>query len=177
MKPIVQVPNDVLTTSAKRITTFDKKLQKLIAEMKSTLIHADNPKGVGLAATQIGVSSRVFITRPEENADIRVFINPKITDSKTTKSKKKDETLEGCLSIARVWGRVTRASHVTLSYQDESGKKYEETFTGFMATIIQHETDHINGILFTHRALEQKNPLYTNRIDKNGEEVLEEINI
>ena len=64
MQPIVRVPNDVLTVQAKIVTLFDKRLQKLIEEMKRTLINTKNPKGVGLAASQIGESWRVFLTRP-----------------------------------------------------------------------------------------------------------------
>lgn len=179
-KPIVQVPNLVLTSSAKPITQFDGKLKRIVEEMKATLIATRNPKGVGLAAPQIGLSVRLFVTRPTEKSTIRVFINPdivktseRVTDGVPERSNK----LEGCLSIPNVWGKVKRMTTLSLRYQDEHGVTYEEEFGGFLATIIQHETDHINGILFTQRVLEQKERLYQVASDDDGKEVLEEIKI
>ncbi len=180
MKPIVSVPNPVLTTKAATIKAFDKKLAALIADMKQTLIATRNPKGVGLAAPQIGESVRVFITRPTEKDTIRVFINPEIvskTDTKTNGVPDRDNKLEGCLSIPKIWGKVARASALTLSYQDETGAFHTEQFSGFLATIIQHETDHTNGVLFTHRVLEQQSTFYQSAKDEQGKEVLEEIEL
>ncbi|KKS44950.1 MAG: Peptide deformylase, partial [Candidatus Gottesmanbacteria bacterium GW2011_GWA2_42_18] len=68
--------------------------------------------------------------------------------------------LEGCLSIPRIWGPVKRAAKIFLHYQDLTGKKYLKWFSGFEATVIQHEIDHLNGIVFTQRAVEQKGQLY-----------------
>lgn len=179
MKPLVLVPNDVLTTPAKPITFFDKRLLRLVKDMEETLLAASDPKGVGLAGPQIGEPYRIFLTKPTDKAAIRVFINPEIikTDTAPKKKKKKDTSLEGCLSIVHVWGKVNRADVVTLRYQDVTGQTHEETFEGFMATIVQHETDHINGILFTQRVLEQQNPLYTQAKDEDGSEVLREVEI
>ncbi len=179
MKPIVHVPNPVLTTPANAVRSFDRQLKKLIDDMKETLIATTNPKGVGLAATQIGVGLRVFITRPTEKAKIRVFINPEIikqSGSVTDGVPERNNKLEGCLSIPNIWGNVHRQTHLTLRYQDETGKNHEETFSGFMATIIQHETDHINGILYTQRVLEQHEKLYQ-VAQEDGKEILEEITI
>lgn len=178
MKPVVTIPHSMLSTPAKTVTQFDKRLAKLVAEMKSTLVVAKNPKGVGLAAPQIGEPWRVFITRPKEESAIRVFVNPEIikrSDEKTDGIPERENKLEGCLSIPKIWGKVTRAKTLTLRYQDEQGITHEEEFTGFLATIIQHETDHINGILFTQRVLEQKNKLYQTGKDEEGKEVLEEL--
>lgn len=178
MKPIVLVPNDVLITPAETVTSFDGKLIQLIADMKETLIAAVEPKGVGLAASQIGVSLRVFVTRPTESATIRAFVNPEIIRISETKktSSSKGGKLEGCLSIPKIWGNVHRSHALTLRYQDERGKTHEEEFTGFPATIIQHETDHTNGILYTRRVLEQHDKLYQSIIE-DGKEVLEEIRL
>ena len=180
MKPIVLVPNDVLTSPAKPITVFDEKLKRLIRDMEETLRSAVDPKGVGLAATQIGLGVRIFLTKPNEKAKIRAFINPEIihrsedlTDGITERGNK----LEGCLSIPNIWGKVRRTSSLTLRYQDESGLSHVEDFKGFHATIIQHETDHINGILFTQRVLEQKEKLFQVATEKDGSEVLEEIKL
>ena len=82
------------------------------------------------------------------------------------------------LSLQDIWGIVERHSTVTLSYLDATGKKHDkEKFTGFMATIIQHEVDHLNGILFPKRVIEQKNKLYKSSKDTKGETVFEEIAI
>ena len=180
MKSIVSVPNPVLTTQAATVKSFDKKLEKLLADMKQTLVATRNPKGVGLAAPQIGESVRVFITRPTEKDSIRVFINPEIvsrTDEKTDGVPDRDNKLEGCLSIPKIWGKVERATALTLNYQDERGISHTEKFTGFLATIIQHETDHTNGVLFTHRVLEQNGTFYQSAKDEKGKEILEEIEL
>lgn len=180
-KPIVTIPNNVLSTPSKTITVFDKKLEKLVQDMKKTLLATTKPKGVGLAAPQIGEGVRAFITRPSSKDDIRIFINPEIigySEIITHEEKNKDETpLEGCLSIPLIWGHVDRAHTLTLKYQDLQGNIHEEIFEGFMATIIQHETDHTNGILFTQRVLEQHQKIYKTEIDDQGKEYLQEITI
>jgi peptide deformylase len=180
MKPIVKVPNSVLTTPASKVTSFDKKLTKLVAEMKAALIATTSPKGVGLAAPQIGEPWRIFVTRPSEKDRIRVFINPEITEQSDTLTDgvpERDQKLEGCLSVPNIWGKVARAKRVTLQYQDETGAPHTEIFTGFIATIIQHETDHLNGTLFTYRVLEQHGTFYQSSKDEKGKEILEEIEL
>ncbi|MBI2404734.1 peptide deformylase [Candidatus Gottesmanbacteria bacterium] len=179
MKSIVVVPHSVLTTSAKQVVSFDSNLLRLIADMKQTLHTTKNPKGVGLAAPQIGESYRIFVTRPKETAMIRVFINPRIVSAtgETDGVPERTNKLEGCLSIPNIWGRVKRNQSLILHYQDEKGTTHEEAFTGFLATIIQHEIDHVDGILFTQRVLEQKGKMYQATKDKEGKEILEEISI
>lgn len=178
MKPIVTVPNSLLTEPSQTVVNFDRALEKLIVEMKATLLATRNPKGVGLAAPQIGESWRVFITRPKEESRIRVFINPEIvtrSDDVTDGVPERENKLEGCLSIPTIWGKVKRAKAITIRFQDEKGVRHEEAFRGFVATIIQHETDHTNGILYTQRVLEQKGKLYQTGKDDEGREILEEI--
>lgn len=180
MKPIVHTPEPVLTQKAKTVTSFDKRLAKLIADLKETLAATRNPKGVGLAAPQIGESWRVFITRPREKDEMKVFINPEILSHEPLSPNGKDDDekkLEGCLSIPKIWGKVHRFPTLTLRYQDEKGEAHEEEFTGFLATIIQHETDHTNGILFVQRVLEQKGKFFQTGKDENGKEILEEVTI
>lgn len=189
---IISVPNPVLTTPAKPIIKIDKKVRDIVEKMKKTLIDSDNPKGVGLAAPQIGVPLRIFISRPKETSLISVFLNPEIiwkshdmseilreedTGDKKTPSLKKNKKLEGCLSIPNVWGHLRRPSKVKLRFMNLKGEIKEEEFSDFAATIIQHETDHINGILFTQRVLEQKEKLYEIETDEKGEEKLIEIEI
>lgn len=180
MSQIVKTPNKVLTQVAQPVKKIDRQILEIIKEMKQALISADNPKGVGLAAPQIGESLRIFVIHPNEKSDISVFINPEIVK----KSKQLSENspvgknqLEGCLSIPRVWGLVKRHKSLTLKFMDEERKTRQKEFTGFPAIIIQHEMDHLGGILFPRRVLEQKGKLYQPAKDDQGKEVLEEIEI
>lgn len=181
MTQIVKVPSPILTTISKPVEKIDKKVLDFIEMMKQTLIGTRNPKGVGLAASQAGRNVRIFLTRPSLKSPITVFINPEVIVASTEKTDgvpERANKFEGCLSVPNVWGVVHRHQTVRLSYQTPDGKKHTRTFTGFLATIIQHEMDHINGILFTQRTLEQKNKLFkiTGK-DKEGNDVFEEIEV
>ena len=162
IRPIVKVPKKILTMQVKPVKRFDAKLHKLIVDMKDTLNAARDPEGVGLAATQIGVPVSVFIMRPTKSALYTVCINPHILSSEGTaeKKKKKEPRLEGCLSIDNIWSPVVRTNKVELAYQDEKGVQHRNIFTRFPAVIVQHEVDHLHGVLFTQRSLEQGRPLY-----------------
>lgn len=168
MLKIVNAPHKVLTSAARKVTKFDKKLASLIKEMKVTLAAQKDPQGVGLAAPQVGVDLALFIMKPYEKAKVEVIINPRIIqtfDGKTSKVKKpknkKPETkLEGCLSVPKIWSPLTRPTKVILEYQDMTGAVMQRWFSGFEATIVQHEVDHLQGILFTQRALEQNSGLF-----------------
>lgn len=182
MKPIVHAPNPILTTPAKTVTWFDKRLLRLVKEMEETLKATRKPKGVGLAAPQIGEPYRVFITKPSPKDEMRVFVNPEIISMSNDNNDEgqliqREKQLEGCLSIPNIWGHVTRANAVILRYQDIQGDTHEELIEGFLATIVQHETDHVNGILFTQRVMEQREKLYQTKKDKNGKEYLEELEL
>lgn len=175
MLKIVHAPAPVLTKGVRQVKKIDKKLRELVYDMEETLIAQTDPQGVGLAAPQIDVDLAIFIIKPTLKSETLVFINPKILETKvagpapassTKKDDEEDVKLEGCLSIPKIWGPVTRNAKVLLEYQDLTGEKRTEWFGGFKAVIIQHETDHLNGILFTERVLEQKNKLYE---EKNGE--------
>lgn len=184
---IIQTPNPILTQKSKTVLKIDKKIKTIIDELKKTLTTTRNPRGVGLAAPQIGINLKIFVTRPKSQDKIKTFINPEIISRSKNlveisrenkgKSAKDEKKLEGCLSIDNVWGHLKRADRVTLKYLDEKGIQHEEEFTGFMATIVQHETDHLEGILFTQRVLEQKEKLYHIETDDKGKEKLVEIKI
>lgn len=180
MKPIVTTPNEVLVKPTKHVERIDAKTKQIISDMTETLIYADNPKGVGLAATQIGISLRIFLMRPEEDDPIRTFINPVIVEKSKQLVKGipgSDNRLEGCLSIPKVWGMVKRHLWIKLTFLDVDGISHEEKFSDFEAIIVQHEIDHLDGILFTRRVVEQKGRLYKPGIDDDGKEFLEPLEI
>jgi len=189
MLKIVTAPNSVLSQKAKKVAKIDKSILDFIEDMTQALLLAKDPEGVGLAAPQAGKSLSIFITKANLKSPIKVFINPVVKIDKINsqtlqneqikKNTKKTVTrrLEGCLSLPNIWGNVKRSSVLNMSYLDEKGKLHSQKFTGFMSTIIQHEMDHLNGILFTKRVLEQKGILYKSHKDEDGEDVFEEIKI
>lgn len=193
MLKIVQAPDSVLSQPAKPINNIDKPIHRLIREMKETLVGAKDPEGVGLAAPQVGKSLQLFIIKQTPRSPLLVFINPQILEfvddisenpplirenpKNENPKEEKNVQLEGCLSLYSIWGVVKRHSGVVLSYQDETGQRHKRKFTGFIATIIQHEFDHLQGILFPKRVLEQKNPLYKSSKNSKGETEFEEIKL
>lgn len=193
MLKTVTAPHSILSQSAKQVSKINTNILKLIEEMKETLLAAKDPEGVGLAAPQVGKSLQIFITKPTPKSPIQIFINPKI-DSKTeishltsndgrrnklnkTSRKKSQTKLEGCLSLPNTWGEVIRHLSIKLSYLDEKGKIHTKTFRRLPSIIIQHEIDHLNGILFPKRVLEQKGKLYKSHKNEKNEDVFEEIEI
>lgn len=187
MLKIISAPNPILSQTAKPVPKVTAAVLRIIAEMKQALIKTTDPKGVGLAAPQVGKSLRIFLAKPTDNSKILVFINPEIIErssevdyvkrSKDDQSEKASKKLEGCLSLPTIWGPVLRAQSLTLTFLDENGSLHEQKFQGFLATIIQHETDHLNGILFPKRVLEQKGILYKSHKNAKGEDEFEELEI
>ena len=162
--PIVKIPNKVLTTPTKPIKKVDAKILKLIADMEETLIVQTDPEGVGLAATQIGQGISLFIIKSSKEAEAVAFINSKIlkVEQSTQKKVEKEDksSLEGCLSIDKIWSPIRRPQKVLVQYMNQKSELKEEWFEGFNAVIIQHEVDHLHGILFTQRALEQNKKIF-----------------
>ncbi len=185
MLPIIQAPKPVLASIASPIQKIDKNVTSLIKEMTESLLNAKDPEGVGLAAPQVGKSLQLFIIKESSKDPLRVFINPKLIIPEGEKLASNDEIdkehhevkLEGCLSLQDIWGIVHRYPKVELSYLNERGEKCHEAFGGFMATIIQHEFDHLQGILFPRRVLEQKGQLYKSVKNKKGEMEFEELTV
>ncbi|MEI6533447.1 MAG: peptide deformylase [Candidatus Roizmanbacteria bacterium] len=175
MLKLVTIPNKILTTPTKKITDFDDQLARIVKDMIDVLDAQKDPPGVGLASTQVGINKSLFIMRPTPHDKVDVCINPEIIElEKTTfedvdeenEKDEEDRKLEGCLSIPRVWSPVVRPNRVHLRYQTITGEIKEEWFEEFKATIVQHEVDHLNGILFTRRAVEQNAPMFEERKGK-----------
>ena len=138
--PIRVLPDPVLKQKAKRIRTINGSIQKLIGDMLETM-HAD-PVRVGLAAPQVGVSLRVIIIGIPEEEDI-VLINPELV-------RRTGERLinEGCLSVPGYFGQVKRAESVTVKGRNQYGKEIRIKADGLLAQALEHEIDHLNGLLY-----------------------------
>jgi peptide deformylase len=163
IRKIVQSGNPILRTKSKPVNGVDKKVKGLIQDLKDTLAIQKDPEGVGLAAPQIGKNLQVFVCNYKDFT--RVVINPKILTitnmTKAEKNKKsRREILEGCLSLPYYYGPLKRAKAVKVEYLNEQGEKVVEDFKDFQAQIILHEIDHLEGVLFIDRLLEEKKPLY-----------------
>ncbi len=171
--PLLFAPHPILTAPALEVKRIDRSITLLVHDMETVLASCHDPEGVGLAAPQVGKSLRLFIIRPTPADDMRVFINPHFLAAASSRGKpskhRHNDMLEGCLSVKNVWSPVDRASVIYISYQNLQGEHKKERFRGFDAHIIQHEVDHLNGILFTQRALEQGKELYRME-QKDGKE-------
>jgi peptide deformylase len=157
---ILDASEPSLRQKSKAVKKIDKKVKKLIKDMKKTLVIQDDPEGIGLAAPQVGKNLKIFIMKPDKK--ITTVINPKVLKVyRTRKKKRKDhKIMEGCLSLPHYYSPIGRAKKVKISYLDEKGKKIVKTFDGLEAQIVLHEVDHLNGVLFVDRSLEQKKKLY-----------------
>ena len=169
IQKILLSSDPVLRQKSKPVLKVDKKILKLIQDLKDTLSVQKEPEGIGLAAPQIGKNLRIFVAN-YKGFD-RVVINPEILSVEKPKlhpapstslkaSRDKKEILEGCLSLPYYYGPLKRAPKITIKYLDEKGKEVTETFEGFNAQIIMHEIDHLEGILFVDHLLKEKKPLY-----------------
>lgn len=177
MAKIITVPDPRLRTKSKAIV-FDKKTVQVIKELRETLVTKEGTKGVGLSAVQIGVLQRVFVAFSNKSKKMLVFINPEILWYSKRETKGAPESrnkYEGCLSVPGIWGMVKRSCAIKIKYQTETGRALVRRFSGLTAIVIQHEYDHLNGILFVDRALEQKSKLYQLKTDEQGKELLREI--
>ena len=178
MTTLVTVPAPVLRAPAKPVETLDKRVLDIINNMIKVLKEAKRPQGVGLAAPQIGVSLRIFLIRPAAAGPITTFINPEIIkySQRQTHPTSKHGIYEGCLSIPNHYAPIARSASVTVKYQKILSAEHfslstvQETLSGFPAHIVQHEMDHLNGILFIDRVLEQNSKLFR-IVGKQWEEV------
>ena len=164
---VVKWPNPVLTKPGAAVTVFDAKLKRLVEEMFESMYAA---QGIGLAAPQISISQRItvidvsFKKNPEEKI---VLINPEIVERE---GKQVEE--EGCLSLPEIREKVSRASRVKVKAQDVTGKWFEMEGGELLARAMQHEIDHLDGVLFIDRLSRLKRDLVIRKIKKlikNGE--------
>lgn len=136
--------SEVLRKKARAVTAVDNSIRRLIDDMFETMYHAD---GVGLAAPQIGRSLRIVVVDVGDGP--RALVNPKVTSASGSVTD-----LEGCLSIPGVSGRVPRAERITVEGLDADGRQVLFQADGLLARAVQHEVDHLDGILFVDRATE-----------------------
>ena len=143
MYKIAKYPEAILRKTAKPVAEFNAELKKLADEMSQIMYQDD---GIGLAGPQVSQSKRIIVVGLGSNK-YKAYINPEITFF----SKDKTSTEEGCLSLPKIFGMVTRPKKIHLKYQDLQGKIIKEKIKGIDAVVIQHEVDHLNGILFIDR--------------------------
>lgn len=139
-------PDPILRQKAEPVKEFDSELRRLIDNMLETMMEAP---GVGLAAPQIGLSQRVAVLDPDPggpDSQQLVLVNPEILNSEG-----RDVDSEGCLSIPEFTEKVPRATQLLLRARDADGTPYELEATDFLARVVQHEVDHLDGILFIDR--------------------------
>lgn len=170
--PIVAYGDPVLRKEAERITAEYPDLDTLIENMWETMYAAS---GVGLAAPQVGKSIRLFLVdtepfsededfTPEEQSQLKGFKKVFINAEMVEETGEKWTFNEGCLSIPDIREDVSRRDTITLRYSDENFKERTETFTGMLARVIQHEYDHIEGVLFTDHLSSLKRRLLKGRL-------------
>ena len=182
IREIIEVPDPRLKQVSTPVETFDDDLRTLVADMFETMYDAP---GIGLAAIQVGVPKRVLVIdlqpddpdaepevcsahgghqhthQPTKN-EPRVFINPEILDP----SEEHTVYSEGCLSVPEIYADVERPSRIRARWQDLDGKVHEEDMEGLLATCLQHEMDHLEGILFIDHLSRLKRQMALKKLEK-----------
>ncbi len=181
IREILEVPDPRLKTVSTPVETFDGELKALVADMFETMYAAN---GIGLAAIQVGVPLRVLVIdlQPEDpdaepepcdhdghhhthqptKREPRVFVNPQILDPADELSTYQ----EGCLSVPEIYADVDRPSTCRVRWQDLDGNVHEEAMEGLMATCIQHEMDHLEGVLFIDHLSRLKRNMALKKLEK-----------
>lgn len=182
IRTIIEVPDPRLKQVSSRVETFDAELRTLVADMFETMYDAP---GIGLAAIQVGVPLRVLVidlqpvdedaepevctahggeehTHKPLKKEPRVFINPEVFEYS------EDVTVynEGCLSVPEIYADVERPARIRARWQDLDGKVHEEAIEGMLATCLQHEIDHLEGIVFLDRISRLKRQMLIKKLDK-----------
>jgi peptide deformylase len=161
IRTIYQYPALVLRKKAKKIETFNDSLKSLIEDMAETMYDAP---GIGLAAPQVGESMQLLVVNTSKEEDVNEYmaiVNPEIVAKEGSQI---DE--EGCLSVPDLTANVKRFKKITLSYQNPDGNDMELTAEDRLAVVLQHEIDHLNGILFIDHLSPLKRNLYKKKVKK-----------
>ena len=167
VRDIIKLPDKRLRLVSEPVKRIDDGIRKLADDMFDTMYKAP---GIGLAAIQIGVAKRVIIldlSKKEDDHKPLVFINPEVTWASEEKSKYE----EGCLSIPDYYEEVERPAKVKVKYLDLDGKAHETEAKGLLATCLQHEIDHINGVLFIDHLSRLKRSLIIKKFTKAAKKV------
>ena len=170
IRPIFETPDPILRQISKPVETFDDDLKTLVADMFDTMYAAP---GIGLAAVQVGVPIRLLVIDLQEPEDAddpksppvrdpRVFINPEIL----WHSDQEVPYTEGCLSVPEQYAEVMRPDRIRARWQDVEGKAYEEEINGLLAVCLQHEMDHLNGVLFIDHLSRLKRDMVLKKLAK-----------
>lgn len=162
IKPLIILPDPILRLVSKPIERVDAPLRKLADDMLATMYDAP---GIGLAAIQIGEPLRMLVidlAKDDEEPTPHVVINPEILESGEQRSVYE----EGCLSIPDYYAEVERPASVRVKYLDRDGKEQEMLAEGLMATCLQHEIDHLNGVLFIDHISKLKRDMVVKKFKK-----------
>ena len=162
LREVLVAPDPRLKVKARKVETFDADLKTLLDDMVETMYAA---KGIGLAAPQIGVAQRVIVmdlAREGEDPAPRKFVNPEIVWA----SEQEVPCEEGCLSVPGQYAEVTRPERVRVRYQDETGVRHEIECDGLLAVCIQHEMDHLEGVLFVDHLSALKRNMMLRKVQK-----------
>ena len=172
LRPILEVPDPRLREISKPVETVDAAVRTLVADMLETMYDAP---GIGLAAIQVGVPQRILVIDLQEPAeeggepvkDPRVFINPEIVEH----SEQEVPYTEGCLSVPDQYAEVDRPDRIRAKWLDLDGKPHDEEITGLLATCLQHEMDHLNGVLFIDHLSRLKREMILKKLAKQRKEL------
>lgn len=163
--PIIIAPDPRLKEVSKPVDAVNDEVRTLVADMFDTMYHE---RGIGLAAVQVGVHKRVLVadvTWREEDGkpgEQHVLINPEIINN----SPEKNTYKEGCLSLPEQYADVTRPKVIRVRYLDQQGQVQENEFDGLLATCVQHEIDHLNGIIFVDHTSSLKRDMILRKLNK-----------
>jgi len=169
IREILEIPDPRLRTISEPVTAFDDDLRTLVSDMFETMYDAP---GIGLAAIQVGVPKRIVtvdLSKKDEDKEQRVLINPQVMWS----SDEKKVHEEGCLSIPEFYEDVERPAQVRVKYLDLAGKERELEASGLLATCLQHEIDHTNGVLFIDHISKLKRDRITKKFTKAAKRAVE----
>jgi peptide deformylase len=161
-RPILTAPDPRLQAVSTDVERVDDEIRALVTDMTDSMYAAE---GIGLAAIQIGVAKRILVIdldQKEGNKNPRAFINPKITWA----SEEMATYEEGCLSVPEIWDDVERPARVKCEYLDIDGKPQTLEADGLLATCLQHEMDHLNGVLFIDHLSRLKKSMAVKKLTK-----------